>query len=216
MQVAFQTDSLVVGQGSVVHCVVENVGWGTARDPVLFVSSRELEHELDAVPLETLKRNDTVEREFTVVPRVGAAITLKVKFQGQSRDGEPLEFKIDGSPYLVLEAQAGAPVATQPIRAAADANWGSLWEESRVGSSGESATAPITAEDLRQQKTQSLRRRQKLHQTNLEKLQEQAARHGAGNEPLYLLNQIEQEKQYIEEIKVELGVLKAQVGNEGN
>ncbi len=210
MQAAFQTDSLVVGQGSVVRCVVENVGWGTAREPVLFITSRELEHELDAVPLESLKRNDTVEREFTVVPTVGGALTLKVKFQGQSRDGEPLEFKVDGSPYVVLEAQAGAPLVTSPAKSAVDANWGSIWEESRGGSTGSSATEAISAEDLVQQKIQSLRRRLVLHNTNLNKLLEQAAQHGAGNEPIYLLNQTEQEKQYIEDIEAELRELEAQ------
>lgn len=211
MQVAFQTDSLVVGRGAVVRCVVENVGWGTAREPMLFITSRELEHDLDVVPLETLKRNETVEREFTVVPTVGGAITLKVKFQGQSRDGEPLEFKVDGSPYVVLEAQAGAPLVTGPARPAVDANWGSIWEESRGGSTGGSATGPISAEDLKQQKIQALRQRLTQYYANLHKLQEQADQYGAGMAPLILLNQIEQEERYIEEIETELQTLESQV-----
>lgn len=190
------TEKLVAGQSSVVSCLVQNVGWGTARNPVLQVSSRELEYQIEALPLNTLPRGKQFKEEFTVVPKVSGAITVYLQATGTSRLGEPRDFRIDGGPTQILRA---TDAKRRKPRTSSQTDLGKLWEEPvPASSSGGDSSDVISDTELRRQRVAALKRQLAQHYANLSMLEDQAAIYGAGMAPLEIKNRINREKEEIE------------------
>jgi tetratricopeptide (TPR) repeat protein len=198
LQIRFETERLILNQSSVVQCVVENIGWGIARNLTLLVSSPHALHPITPLPLGDLRRDQKVSNAFTVVPNIAGAMMLQITLQGQTRSSESQEFRIEGGSTVVLDPQTG-PEAAQP-----ETELGSLWDESGTGSSEEIDSGVVSQAELKQQEINSLRRQLGQHHANLNKLQEDAALHGAGEVPLRLQNQIEAEQKAI--AKIEAGL----------
>ncbi|MBN1219384.1 MAG: PQQ-binding-like beta-propeller repeat protein [Anaerolineae bacterium] len=204
LKVDVQTDFLTLNQSSAVQCVVENIGWGTARDLTLTVGSSHLQHPVAPLELGDLRRNETATTAFTVVPNIAGAIMLQVNFQGQTKHGEVRTFPVEGGSNIILEARAD--LAPQPPSVPRD-DLGRLWDESTPSDSSEDIDgAPVSQEELVRQRIESLRRQLAQHYRNLNKYEEQAAK-WAGEAPVHLQNQIEDEQQAITDIEEQLGEL---------
>jgi tetratricopeptide (TPR) repeat protein len=203
LKVSVETERLIVDQSSVVRCVVENVGWGTARNLTLNVSSPHLKYPIDPIRLGDLRRGEQVSNVCSVVPNIAGDLVLQVKFRGRTRSGEERDFPMAGGNNVTLNTQARLEARPEP-----EAELGSLWEESDTGSTEEPDSGVVFQTELELQEVESLKRRLARHHANLNKLQEQASLFGAGRTPLDLLNQIEAEEQAIVEVEERLQELK--------
>ncbi len=217
LRLNLQADRLVYNQGNAVHYTVENVGWGTARNVKLSISGPNLTDD-QLHDLGTLGRRQKAEGVATIVPTLVGEIMLQVDLLGQSKSGDLQESltqtmavvqeKVQGGPGVSVNTQIGRGAGHLHNVEAPIADRGSLWSDSTASPSAV-FEAPVSKEQLVQQRIESLRRQLAQHYANLNKLQEQAAAYGAGMAPLQLQNSIDNEQRAVDEIEDTLAELEA-------
>jgi outer membrane protein assembly factor BamB len=207
LQITLRTDSLVVNKSCAVHFVVTNVGWGAAENLSLVIKGQAYSSEIMPLLLGSLRRDQQITGAFTIVPTVAGQIMLQVQLQSRSDDGTSRDVALEGDQNILLTTQVDTGVDTYLNREARVDDLGSVWHESPSDSSGDKGDGEsiILRDELNRQ---TLQRRLTQHRVNLSILQEQAAPYGAGQAPLYLLNQIEAEENQIEDLKTQLATLK--------
>lgn len=218
LRLNLQADRLVYNQGNAIYYVVENVGWGTARNLSLSVSGSNLQSEA-VYDLGNLGRRQKAEGNATVIPTLVGDIVLQVELRGQSRSGELHESVMQTLQVAPVPSAGGAGVSlnTQVGHGAERlrstempiADRGSLWEVGASGSSvGPGGEAPVSRDQLRQQRIDSLRRQLAKHYSVLNLLEEEAADYP--NVPVELQIKINKAQQKVDEIEDELEELEAE------
>lgn len=214
LRLSLQADRLVYNQGNKIHYLVENVGWGTARNLTLSISGTNLLGE-ERYDLGSLGRRQKTEGDATVVPTLVGEIMLQVALEGQSKGGQLRESLTQpmvvvqmagaGGPGVSLNTQVGYGAEGLRNLEAPVADRGSLWSD--AGASSSMGDAPISPEQLKQQRIESLRRQLVKHYSNLNLLEEQAANYPAGQAPLNIQNDINNTQEKIDEIEETLEAL---------
>jgi outer membrane protein assembly factor BamB len=212
LQLTLQADRLVYNQSNAIHYMVKNVGWGTARELTLSISGANLQ-EGQRYDLGTLRRKGNTEGVATVVPTLIGEIMLQVELQGRSKSGELHESLTQTMPVAGAAAEGGLGVSfnTQVGRGteglhnleAPIADRGALWHAGATPTTSSDAfsEAPISPDQLLQQRIESLRRQLVKQYANLNLLEEQAANFPAGQAPVHIQNDIQNTQQRIDEIE---------------
>jgi tetratricopeptide (TPR) repeat protein len=218
LRLSLKADRLVYNQGNAIHYTVENVGWGTARNLVLLISGNNLMEE-EKFELGALGRRQKTEGVATVVPTLVGEIMLQVQLLGQSKNGElresltqPLQvapMPASGGAGVSLDAQVGHGAAGLRNLQAPIADRGSIWSEGTNPTATGPLEAPITPEQLKRQRIDSLRRQLAKHYSVLNILEEQSADYPAGQAPVELQVRINNTQEKIDEIETTLEELES-------
>jgi hypothetical protein len=138
---------------------------------------------------------------------------LQVELQGRSKSGELHESLTQTMPVAGAAAEGGLGVSfnTQVGRGteglhnleAPIADRGALWHAGATPTTSSDAfsEAPISPDQLLQQRIESLRRQLVKQYANLNLLEEQAANFPAGQAPVHIQNDIQNTQQRIDEIE---------------